>query len=178
MLNFLNRIDIQANDLPWYLHPHHVPTLLFLPAYSFEANSTRKKPDSITFDNNQKFTIESLIRFILFNSANDRTIEDFLNENYIKPSKNISNQVLNLSKVSQLRYHLINIISTKLKTLEESTQEIVNNIESVSLSKENEKKTSNDQEYLGDLNLLLDKRMNNHLNRIQSLQKLLELFKT
>lgn len=178
MFIFLNRIDVQANDLPWYLHPHNVPTLLFLPAYRFEGNLTRHKPDSITFDYNQKFTIESLIRFILFNSANFQTIEEFLNENYIKPSKHTLNKDLNLSTVSQLRFHLINIISNKLKTLEESTQEIINNIESVSSSKSNEKKSSDDQEYLGDLNVLLNKKMNNHLNRIASLKKLLELFKT
>jgi len=165
--------------LPWYLHPHHVPTLLFLPAYRYERNLTRSKPDSITFDSNQKITIENLIRFILFNSANDRTIEEFLNENYIKPSKNIdSNQALNLSKVSQLRFHLINIISAKLKALEESTKEIKTNIESVSFSKSNEKRTSDDQEYLGGLNVLLDKKLNNHIHRIESLKKFLELFKT
>lgn len=116
------RVDASKNDFPWYIHPYRVPSLLLVPSSDVEPPRQR---ETVTFDltyannqNQQKFEIKYLVKFILENARNPLTLLSFLRDNYLdRNKKNPEKDEFDLSTSSKLRYDLINIISNRLKSL-------------------------------------------------------------
>lgn len=99
-----------------------MPSLLLVPSSDVEPPRQR---ETVTFDlssvnnqNQQKFEIKHLVKFILENARNPLTLLSFLRDNYLdRNKKNLDKDEFDLSTSSKLRYDLINIISNRLKTL-------------------------------------------------------------
>ena len=161
------RIDCNSNDFKWSLQVSHVPAILFIPANS--------RSNSISYDLSQELSLETILRFILFNSANPLTIQRFFEFNFIKP-KTAFDAEPNLTLKSKLRFELLSFITGKLKNVENEVTRLNERISLLNQTNFNQNLFSNDNEHLFDENL----KSNLHqslINRLGSYNEQIGIFK-
>ena len=107
------------NDLPWYIHVSRVPSLLFIPS----SDSTNRR-ETVPFDlttNQDTVEIKHLVKFILDNSRNPKTLSSFLRANFLdRKKKQMSDDADfdgDLTTSSKVRYDLINIVTNRQRNL-------------------------------------------------------------
>lgn len=111
----ISRIDVDSNDLPWYLNVQQIPTLMLIPA-----GRLRGQRDTVMYEYENDLDVKNLVKFVLYNSKNPDTLSQFLRDNILNRKHSINEQ--DLSKNSKLRYDLINLVSSKLRRLENESK--------------------------------------------------------
>jgi hypothetical protein len=151
--------------MPWRLSVPRVPSLLFLPA----AVNNSTKPDSIFFDSNLKFDVKNLLKFVLHNSRNPRTLSQFLLENFITPSS-LGLQTEANRVALNLRFYLIKLVRAKLDELEMEVNRISRRISTV-------RQSFDDSELVREVHSYLNGTLDKHIAEVSTLKGFLSSFR-
>ena len=148
------RVDCSANDFEWSLQMSRVPSVLLVPADSTS--------DSILYNSEQGLSEEKLLQFILFNSDNPSTLQQFFRLNFNHEKTSI---------FSKFQSRLIYTVSKKISSIENEATTLKQNILFFNKSQEIEETFEGDS-----FNQAITTKLNFFNNKINILKQLLVLF--
>lgn len=101
------KIDVDSNDFETYLQVNHLPTLMYLPA------SITNSRESTVFDYKEEYSVENILKFILYETENPDLISNFILNNFLKREKDNNLDF-------KLRSNFIDVLTKKFNILKKN----------------------------------------------------------